>query len=157
MPLYANKVKRCVSFANSLATASSSSRYPTLPRDWGLSWGKQVTGQQRLANPYRNSDVLSVSAQNTLAAGCDWLLKEGARRLIGWERSTTVNDDGQQQYRRRNEIIIHTVAITTAGEEIWHATTFGEETITPTKCHEKRDIFSIIFGRRRFQRSLTLP
>lgn len=121
----------------------------------GHVWGKQVTGQQRLANPYRNSDVASESAQNTLAAGCDWLTKEGERRLIGWERSTTVNDDGQQQYRSRNEIIIHTVAITTAGLEIWHATTCGEKTITPTKCHEKRDLFSIIFGRRRFQRSLT--
>lgn len=154
-----SKVKRCISLANSLAAASSESarcKSSHASARLGPVWGKQVTGQQRLENPYRNSDVASESAQNTLAAGCDWLLQRAERRLIGWERSTTVNDDGQQQYSSPNEII-HTVEITTTGLEIWHATPCGDKTITLTKCHEKRDLFSIIFGRLRFRMSVAQP
>lgn len=97
-----------------------------LPRDWGPDEvnksrdSKGSRNHRRLyvygAKPYRNSDVTSESAQNTLAAGCDWLVEEAESRLIGRERRATVNDHGQQQYPSRNEII-HTVVIATTGLE----------------------------------------
>lgn len=47
--------------------------------------GPDEVNKSEEPKPYRNSDVTSARAQNTLAAGCDWLIEEAERHLIGWQ------------------------------------------------------------------------